>query len=183
MRGRTRKLNVVRSSSGRTLGERPEDILAVAKAYRTREVGEKDALNALAGYTLGVLHLRHQACDSDPSGITREQLDAGNEWARLCRRHAAIMGYSLGSPKSPSFVMVGSGQSVAPEPNEDVIAKVRSQWRDCFHALQDVTQTHGWRVMQVTAGVCLENWPVAWLGEADFGHLRVGLNTVGKALK
>lgn len=178
--GRPRKPNLLRNRAGKSLGERLEEIQSVARSYRAREVGEADALNALAGFTLGRLLLRHNAGDH-AFGISREQHDTGERWASLVRRHAALMGYSLGSPKSVSFVMVGGGRSVAPDVDDEVVLAVRRQWSDAYNALTSVARHHGYRVIQVTYGVCVENWPMESLKAPDYGLLRLGLNGIRTA--
>ena len=75
------------------------------RGLRARFAG-KHASDALAGFTLGVLHLRWQADKNDPGGISPEQFNAAQAWTRIVHRHAAIMGYSL-TIRTPSFIMVG----------------------------------------------------------------------------
>ena len=41
---------------------------------------------------------------------------------------------------------------------------------------------HGMRVPIVTYGVCVENWSPAVLSPRDLGHLRIGLNALGKVV-
>jgi hypothetical protein len=161
---------------------RKAEIVAVALAYRAREVGAKDASDPLAGFTLGRLLLRRRANESDPSGISRDQHEAGEQWADLVRRHAAIMGYALGRPRSPSLTLVGSGASCAAEPDEAEILAVRRKWSDCYNALMEACRIHGLAVRDVTYAVCVENRPIATLREADFGRLRVGLNALHRVL-
>jgi len=141
-----------------------------------------DALDALAGFTLGRLLLRHRADVSDPGSINEQQYDAGQEWAKLVYRHAIVMGYSLGSPKSPSFILVGAGLSCAQEPNEQEIIVVRRRWSDCYRALMETCKTHGLAVRDITYAVCIENRSIDLLTPADYGNLRIGLNALAKVL-
>src|SRR5215470_10875600 len=111
-RGRRRKPNVIRDLRGKSRGEpegvHPETIAARLRELRREGVPVQDrqgALDALAGFTLGRLLLRNRADPGDPGSINEQQYNAGHEWAKLVRRHAALMGYALGTPKSPSFVM------------------------------------------------------------------------------
>ena len=148
--GRRRKVNVIRDTGGKSRGEpqivHPETIAVRLRELRRCGVPVRDrhaALDALAGFTLGRLLLRHRADVSDPGSINEQQYDAGQEWAKLVYRHAIVMGYSLGSPKSPSFILVGAGLSCAQEPNEQEIIVVRRRWSDCYRALMETCKTHG----------------------------------------
>ncbi len=156
--------------------------MAVAMQYRTREVGAEDAGDALAGFTLGRLLLRGRADKSDPGGISQEQYESGEAWAKLCRQHSQIHGYSLG-PKSPSTDMIGQGLSCIKEPDEETIIKIRRKWEDCYNSLMEACRSHGLKVRNVTFSVCVENIEIGALGTSDFGLLRIGLNAVGKPLR
>jgi hypothetical protein len=188
-RGRKRKLNVIRDARGKSRGE-PEIVHPETIAARLRDLhrdgvparDRQDALDALAGFTLGRLLLRNRADPGDPGSINEQQYNAGQEWAKLVRRHAAIMGYALGSPKSPSFVLVGSGLSCAEEPDEEDIIRVRRQWSDCYRVLMEVCKTHGLAVRDITYAVCIDNRGIEFLTPSDYGNLRVGLNTLAKVL-
>jgi hypothetical protein len=188
-RGRRRKPNVIRDGHGKSRGE-PEVVHPETVAVRLRELhrdgvparGRQEALDALAGFTLGRLLLRNRADPGDPGSINEQQYNAGQEWGKLVRRHAAIMGYALGSPKSPSFVLVGAGLSCVEEPDEQEVVAVRRRWSDCYRALMDVCKTHGLAVRDITYAVCIENRSIEFLTPADYGNLRVGLNTLARAL-
>lgn len=187
-RGRRRKISVMRDRNGKSRGERPQDIIAEALAYRRRDllrdgVRPEHALDALAGFTLGRLLLRNRADPSDPGSINEEQYNAGEAWAKLVRRHAAIMGYTLSSPKSPSFVMVGGGLSCEAEAGEDEIVGVRRRFSDCYNALMEACRIHGLATRDVTYAVCLDNRPLGSLSHDDYGHLRIGLNALAKVLR
>lgn len=182
---RPRKENVVRDKTGKSRGER-EEIHPETLAVRSRELrnagltesfATHNAANALAGFTLGVLHLRWQANKDDPGGISADQYNAGQSWAQIVHRHAAIMGYKL-HIHTPSFVMVGGGAGSGTEPTEEEILAVRRRWSDCYNSLMQTCRDHGHRVSVVTYGVCVENWPVAAVTPADHGRLRLGLNSI-----
>lgn len=184
--GRKRKPNVIRDRTGKSRGE-PQVVAAEVRAVRERilesqGINTEEALNPLAGFTLGKLLLRHRADESDPGAISREQYEAGEEWCRIVHRHAAIMGYRL-NIHTPSFVMVGGMSVGGAEPDEEQVIAVRRRWSDCYSALMDVCRVHGLRVRNVTYGVCVENWPIERLSEADYGALRVGLNALSTMLK
>jgi len=150
------------------------------KAGLTASAAGQHASDALAGFTLGVLHLRWQANKDDPGGISDTQFNTAQAWTRIVHRHAAIMGYNL-TIRTPSFVMVGGGTSCLPEPEEQEIIAVRRKWSDCYSALMAACRDHGMRVSIVTYGACIENWPVAALSHKDLGDLRIGLNAIGAA--
>ena len=189
-RGRKRKPNVIRDATGKSRGEpdgvHPETIAVRLRELRREGVPVRDrqgALDALAGFTLGRLLLRNRADRGDPGSINEQQYNAGQEWAKLARRHAAIMGYVLGPPKSPSFVMVGAGLSCTEEPDEAEIMAVRRQWSDCYRALMDACRTHGLAVRDVVYAVCIDNRNINSLSATDFGNLRIGLNALAKVLR
>ncbi len=187
--GRKRKPNVRRDARGKSRGEieaiDPDSIAVrvreLRKAGFTAGFAGRHASDALAGFTLGVLHLRWQANKDDPGGISREQFDTGQAWNRLVRRHAAIMGYRL-TIHTPSFIMVGGGIDCAPEPEEREIVGIRRKWSDCYNALMSACRDHGLRVSIVTYGACIENWPVGALSHKDLGDLRIGLNALGQVV-
>ena len=189
-RGRKRKPNVIRDARGKSRGE-PDGVHPETVAVRLRElrhdgVFAKDrqgALDALAGFALGRLLLRHRADPGDPGSVNEHQYNAGQEWAKLVRRHATVMGYALSTPKSPSFVMVGSGLPCAEEPDEAEIASVRRRWSDCYRALMDVCRTHGLTVRDIVYAVCIDNRNINSLSAKDFGNLRIGLNALVRVLR
>lgn len=191
--GRKRNPNVLRDASGKSRGEKavvhPETV-----AVRERELLKmglplkgSQALDQLAGFTLGCLLLRGRANKDDPGGISQDQYDAGDAWQKLCRRHAAIMGYKL-SVKSPSFLMVAGGLNTAPEPDETEIERVKAKWSACYDKIMEVCREEKLRgrdilrARDVVYGVCVENWPLSHLRAGDFGLLRLTLNALGKVL-
>lgn len=187
-KGRPRKPNVLRDRSGKSRGE-PEHIAkAVVLRYRARDlerdgIPAKHADDALAGHSLGRLLLRHQTNPQDPGAISREQYDAGVKWAAIIHRHARIMGYSLGSPKSPSFIMVATGLSCLVEPTDEEIGWIRDQFRICYDALAEASKSHGSNVQYATYAVCVQDRPLSALTTADYGALRIGLNVLARALR
>lgn len=178
MAGRKRHKGVARFPCGKSRGEPEHAIKAVAWAYRAREVGEARKNDPLAGFTLGLLRLRGP---QDPGGISEAQFEAGWQYACIATRHASIMGYSIGSPKSPGFEMVAGGISVKEEPKEEVILRVRRQFTECYDALTG----EGTRVAAVTYDVCVDRMSFVALqsDEAALGNLKVGLNALGRVLR
>jgi hypothetical protein len=147
-----------------------------------RPRGARDALDPLAGYTLGQLLLRYRACPSDPGAINPQQHDAGQALANLARRHAALMGYSLGSPQSPPLVFTGRGVSSTKEPAKREIERITGKWDACLDALTAVGVTHHAPVREITYAVCIENRRAESLTPLDYGNLRIGLNAIAKVL-
>jgi hypothetical protein len=186
-RGRKRKPNVERDRRGKSRGVSSQDLMAEALAYRRRDllragISPEHALDALAGFTLGRLLLRHRADSSDPGSINEAQFNAGEAWAKLVRRHAAIMGYTLSSPKSPSFVLAASGLSCMAGPTESEVSSVRRQFANCYGALMEACRLHGLRVRDITYAVCLDDRPLESLSREDYGQLRIGLNALAKII-
>lgn len=190
-KGRPPKLNVIRDESGKSRGE-PEIVDPTRLWYRARELkreglagrhAKEHASNALAGHSLGRLLLRHQTNPQDPGAISREQYDAGSKWTEIIHRHASIMGYSLGSPKAPSFIMVSGGLSCATAPTDEQIGRIRDQFKVCYNALAEASKSHGSNVQYATYAVCVQDRPLSALTTADYGALRIGLNVLARALR
>lgn len=192
-RGRRRKQNVIRDRSGKSRGEletvAPEVLAMRARDLTRDNVSPVHAGDALAGFTLGRLLLRHRADRSDPGSITQQQYDAGDDWSRTVRAHARLMGYSLSRP-SPSFVMVGTGPSCASDPEQGEVLRIRRKYSDCYAALIDAGtlfkgrgKVTGVEVAMICWDVCINNRPISTLSAADYGNLRAGLNALAKVLK
>jgi hypothetical protein len=184
--GRPLKPNVIRDRSGKSRGEAlrvdPAVLAVRARHLMADGISGEHAADALAGFTLGRLLLRYRTDHTDPSGISQAQFDAGDTWCKIVHRHAAIMGYKLRT-KTPSFIMVSGGLSCGDEPDEETILRVRRQFSDCYNFMASAAKDHGRRVIDVTYGVCVENWPMNALYERDYGDLKIGLNTLGRALR
>lgn len=192
--GRPRKTGVLRSKTGKSLGE-PHAISKEVMAVRRREtilngLDPEHAGDQLAGFTLGILLLRGRQDRGNPGGITQQQYDAGDRWSGIVRRHANIMGYDLKqgqSVKSPSFSMVGGGRDTGPDANDEQIAAVRDQFRFTYDAIMGLRDAYGSpaaiQVRNILYGVCIENKPAIELSEVDYGNLRLGLNTLARALR
>jgi hypothetical protein len=184
--GRPQKPNVIRDRNGKSRGEAlrvDPAVLAVRARHLIADgISGDHASDALAGYTLGRLLLRFRTDNTDPSGISQAQFDAGDTWCKIVHRHAAIMGYKL-RLQSPGFSLVPGGQDCGPPPTEDDIIRIRRQFSDCYNFMASAAKDHGRRVIDVTYGVCVENWPMNALYERDYGDLKIGLNTLGKALR
>lgn len=155
-------------------------VKAVVLAQRARTVGDRDADNPMAGYCLGRLRLRSSAWMDDPISISQKQFDTGERYARLAARHAAIMGYATGSPRSPILDMIANGLSCRAEPDEDMILEIRRDWSDAYRILMDTGRAvhRGIYVALATYDCCLDRLPFETLDEVRIGDLRVGLNAL-----
>src|SRR5215831_14020427 len=81
------------ATTGRSRGESPAEIVAVARAQRIKAGADPDdALNALHVSTLGILHRRWQACATDPSGISRSEYHAAQTYIGCVTRYCELMG-------------------------------------------------------------------------------------------
>jgi hypothetical protein len=180
---RRRKPDVLRDASGRSRGEPPHLVRAVALAQRLRAVAPEHADNPLAGHALGRLRLRHQAYGpQDPCSISAAQYEAGERYARIATQHATLMGYASGSPQSARLEVAGSGQACREEPPQDVILRVRREFADCYRVLMEAGGAigHGTRVALVTYDVCLDRRAMESLSAQDLGNLKVGLNALAR---
>jgi hypothetical protein len=187
--GRSRLVGVPRDDTGKSRRHEQEarEAYGLSLARRGKElkregIAPEHACDALSGFTLGKLLLRHRTDHLDPSGISQEQFEWGQEWARVVHRHASLMGYKL-SIRTPSFTLIPSGVDCASEPEENEILAVRRKFSDCYSSLMRACVDHGMRVRDITYGVCVENWPLASMAVTDHGALRVGLNAVGSGLR
>lgn len=191
-RGRPKKMNVRRDRTGKSRGEPhevdPRSLAARGRDLRADGIDASHARDPLSGFTLGRLRLiglaGERGDEGDPRGISARQYEAGDAWARLCRRHSAIMGYSMGSPKSPGFVMVSNGLDRGGELDEDEVIRIRRRWSDCYAALMRAGVLHGvgTKIALIAWDVCVNNRQIASMAEDDFGNLRIGLNSLGRVL-
>src|SRR5262245_60161334 len=129
--GRLREAGRKRDASGRSRGESPAEIVAVARAQRIKAGADPDdALNALNGTTLGILHRRWQACATDPGGISAEQYNAAQSYISCVTRYCEIMGIPLPRP-------TGSAGATRGDPPEQMILAVRRRFSDLRRILLD----------------------------------------------
>src|SRR5258708_19253148 len=69
------------ATTGRSRGETVAEATAVARAQRIRRgAAPDDALNALHGSTIGVLHRRWQMDKRDPGGISADHYNAAQAY-------------------------------------------------------------------------------------------------------
>lgn len=185
--GRPKSKNVKRdSTTGRSRGPKPDDVISVAFNNRIRMCGPSAIVtdirtgaqwaHAKSGYSLGVLNLWGQVSD--------EQHDAGIKYANMVYRYCALRGLPLTTPKSPALMLVSAGQACRDEPDDNQVLRVRRQHSDARAALlmAGMAIGQGSRVNGVTFAVCIEDIPAESLNEVDIGNLRVGLNALGRVL-
>lgn len=184
--GRRRKTTVIRDRNGKSRGE-PAFVHPETLAVRRRElemlgIKPDHALDALAGFTLGLLRLRGRDNPKDPGGISQDQYDAGDAWCKVVHRHAAIMGYKL-RIHTPSFVMVAGGVAGGSELEPHEISQVKDRYKKFYDALAQAGRGDpaGHLIAKTTYAVCIDNVPAYQMGPADYGNLRIGLNALVKA--
>src|SRR5437660_11539475 len=114
--GRKRKANVARDRTGKSRGEGAEQAMATALAQPHRRWAETPR-DAQLGYPLGRLLLAGY--------ITEKQHDAGQRWATIVRRYAALIGFPRDTPDAPHIELISSGLSCAVDPDAKVILALR----------------------------------------------------------
>ncbi len=177
--GRPRNRNGKRDPSGRSRGESPAEIIAVARAQRIKAGADPDdALNALNGSTLGILHRRWQCCATDPSGITADQYNAAQAYISCVTRYCEIMGIPLPRPG-------GQPGATRADPDEKVVLAVRRRFSDLRRTLLDCGREIGVgsRVNAAVFRICIEDPPLDAVQPADIENLRYGLNAVARYLR
>lgn len=181
-RGRPRKTNVIRDSSGKSRGEIVDFTVVTNQPHRR---GTKDPRSHLLGFPLGRLHVDKH--------ISEDQLRAGNAWAMVVVAYANMMGITLHSVKSGAlgeriasgFYQWGADDIPRIHDDEEERQKRRQRVKDrydnCFHAVSALSRTlgRGNRIMDAMRMVCIEE---RYPSEAQLGDLRLGLNAVHRFL-
>jgi hypothetical protein len=179
--GRPRKPNLRRdATTGRTRGESPAEIVAVARAQRIKAGADPDdALNALYSSTLGILHRRWQMCATDPSGISTEQYNAAQTYISCVIRYCEIMGIPLPRP------MAAAAGATRHDPPDEVVLAVRRRFSDLRRTLLDCGREIGVgsRVNAAVYRICIEDPPIDAVQPAEIENLRYGLNAVARYLR
>lgn len=185
--GRKRKPDAVRDESGvsrehekRQRADYESRLAARGAKLKSEGINPDNANLGLSGFTLGKLFLRWKTCKTDPGAISAQQYQSGERFARVCRRHQAVMGYSSEIRLlSAANATIKRGSGV--EPTEDEISDVREEFRACYDAL--AVQSRSTRgVQELVYGVCIDNRAVDTLTLTDYGNLREGLNALCKTL-
>jgi hypothetical protein len=178
--GRPRQADRKRDASGRSRGESPADIVAVARAQRIKAGADPDdALNALHVSTLGILHRRWQMCATDPSGISADQYHAAQAYISCVIRYCEIMGIPLPRPAA------GPLGATRGEPSEEVVLAVRRRFSDLRRTLLDCGREIGVgsRVNAAVYRICIEDPPIDGVEPVEIENLRYGLNAVARYLR
>ncbi len=179
-RGRPRSRARRRDPSGRSRGESAAEITAVARAQRIK-IGAPpaDALNALWGTAIGILHRRWQVDASDPTGLSAEQYNAAQAYISCVIRWCELMGIPLPRPAA-----LEDG-ATRPDPDDATVLRVRRRFADMRRALLDAGAALGLgsRVNAAVYRVCIEDPPIAEVGAAEVEALRYGLNAVARVVR
>ena len=150
-------------------GETPEEIRRVAESQPHRRHQAKPS-DPLHGYALGRLRVAGMGDKGD--GISQRQHDAGWTWAELHLRHSHLQGFQIPNLPSPTMQVVSRGLSCAPDPDDEVISRVRRRWADAAEA---VTSHVGPRGLELLKQVCVcDRDP----GPQEIGVLRMALNAL-----
>jgi hypothetical protein len=184
--GRPRSRTVKRDSPGspnvkrdqRTRGERPADVVAVARAYRIKDgANPENALHEHYGSTLGRLFLER--------AISQEQLHAAQRYAICIIQNAKLFGIPSPHPRALDLLMASKGLSCDVEISEEQANEIKGKFRDCRRTLLDCGTNIlvGSRVNRVVYGVAIEDWPIGQLQKGDVENLRCGLNVLGQLMK
>jgi len=177
--GRPRAPDRRRDASGRSRGESPAEIVAVARAQRIKAGADPDdALNALHASTIGILHRRWQLCATDPSGLSADQYGAALAYISCVTRYCEIMGIPL--PRAAGLAGVTRG-----DPPEEVVLAVRRRFADLRRTLLDCGREIcvGSRVNAAVYRICIEDPPIDAVQPAEIENLRYGLNAVARYMR
>jgi hypothetical protein len=168
----------VRRASGKSDGERPADIVSIAKVQRMKAgATEENALDYRWGSTIGQLRLE--------GSISEEQLTIAQRYARIVSANARLYGVPSPNPRSAALLMAGQGLSCEPDMDPGEVERIKGQFRDCRRALLDcgAALLVGSRVNRAVYGIIVENWPRNGIGADDIQNLRCGLNALGRLLR
>lgn len=175
--GRYRKLHVRRGMDGKSDGERPADVVSIAKAYRIRDGAMPDnALDYRYGFTIGRLWLERL--------ISEAQFHAAERYLTCVVLNARLHGIPSPHPRATNLLMAGAGLSCEKEPDEAWVAEQLGKFRNCRAALLKCGGELGLgsAVNRITYGVVVENWPIKSLQREDIQNLRCGLNALDRVL-
>ncbi|HEY4918727.1 MAG TPA: hypothetical protein VII40_01355 [Xanthobacteraceae bacterium] len=179
--GRPRKPERKRdTTTSRSRGESVAEITATARAQRIKAgAASDDALNALNGSTIGILHRRWQACASDPGGLSGDQYHAAQAYIATVVHYAQIMGLPLPWPDTPGL------RATRADPDEQTILAVRRRFSDFRRALLDAGAAIGVgsRVNAAVYRVCIEDPPLAAVSRGEIENLRYGLNAIARVAR
>lgn len=176
--GRKRQTTVIRRPDGKSEGEKPTEIIAVAKAYRLKFGANEDyPLHEHYGSTIGQLRLE--------GSISVQQLWMAGRYAEIVKQNAQLYGIPSPHPRSQDVLMAGGGLSCAADIPDDKAVEIKGKFRDCRRALLDCGQALlvGSQINRVVYGVVVENWPRRGISDRDIQNLRCGLNALERVLR
>jgi hypothetical protein len=135
--------------------------------------------------TLGQMLLRWKANQTDPSGISRDQFTAAGDYRRVVVSHHRLMGVPSANPRATDLLCPGKGIDCSPEPDQEVIDRIRGEFRNCRRVLLDCGAEvgAGSRINKLVYAVCIEDVHISTLQWFDFGNLRNGLNALARYFK
>ncbi|HLH92560.1 MAG TPA: hypothetical protein VKX28_29375 [Xanthobacteraceae bacterium] len=168
------------AATGRSRGETIAEITATARGQRVKAgVAPDDALNALNGSTIGILHRRWQVCASDPGGVSDDQYHAAQAYIATVFQYAQIMGLPLPWPGT------AASRPTRAEPDERTILAVRRRFADFRRALLEAGAAvgAGSRVNAAVYRVCIEDPGVEAVSKAEIQNLRYGLNAIARVAR
>ena len=168
------------ATTGRSRGETTAEITATARAQRVKAgAAPDDALNALNGTTIGILHRRWQLCASDPGGVSGDQYHAAQAYIATVFHYAQIMGLPLPWPGT------AASRPTRSDPDEQTIAAVRRRFANFRRALLEAGAAigAGSRVNAVVYRVCIEDPGIDAVSKADIENLRYGLNAIARVAR
>lgn len=172
------RLPRARRQDGKSDGERPADIVSIAKAYRIKAGAIPEiALDANYGSTIGQLRLE--------GSISGEQLITAERYARIVIQNARLYGIPSPHPRAHDHLQGIGGLSCGADIPEDEANEIKGRFRDCRRALLDCGRDLlvGSAVNRVVYGVVVENWDRASLQSEDVQNLRCGLNALERVLR
>jgi hypothetical protein len=162
----------------RSRGERPADVVAVAKAYRVKNgATPENALDDRHGSTIGQLHLE--------GSISEEQLYTAQRYATVVIQNAKLFGIPSPHPRALDLLMASKGLSCDVDISEEEANLIKGRFRDCRRELLDCGKDLlvGSAVNRIVYGVVIEDWPIGAMQAGDLQNLRCGLNVLGKTMK
>lgn len=162
----------------RSRGERPADVVAVAKAYRIKAgANPSDPLHEHYGSTVGQLRLE--------CAISEEQLYTAQRYATLVIQNARLFGIPSPHPRALDLLTTSKGLSCTVDISEEQANEIKGRFRECRRDLLECGRDLlvGSAVNRIVYGVVVEDWPVGSMKAGDLQNLRCGLNVLGKAMK
>ena len=162
----------------RSRGERPADVVAVAKAYRIKNGAKPEqALRSDYGSTIGRLRIEES--------ISEEQFNSALRYATVVAQNARLHGLPSPHPRALDLLMGNKGLSCDSEISAEQANEIMIRFRECRRELLDCGRDLliGSAVNRVVYGIVIEDWSMGQLQTGDVQTLRCGLNVLGKTMK